>query len=63
MGVVLGSVEFYWNDRYLRNDFGGLIYEEIEVEYIDKDGNIKIEKKSFFKFNLDYDFELDYILW
>ncbi len=37
-----------------------MIYEETEVEYTDKDGNIKTEKKSLPKPNPDYDPELDY---
>ncbi|PAC78523.1 peptidase G2 autoproteolytic cleavage domain-containing protein [Bacillus velezensis] len=28
-GVVLGGAGFYWNDRFLRNEFGGMIYETI----------------------------------
>lgn len=59
-GVVLGSAEFYWNDKYVRNDFGGLVYEETEVEYTDKDGNRKTEMKSLPKPNPDYNPELDY---
>ncbi|MDR4958164.1 peptidase G2 autoproteolytic cleavage domain-containing protein, partial [Bacillus sonorensis] len=28
-GVIMGGAAFYWNDRYLRNEFGGIIYETI----------------------------------
>ncbi|MGW6365161.1 peptidase G2 autoproteolytic cleavage domain-containing protein [Bacillus subtilis] len=28
-GLVLGGSAFYWNDRYLHDEFGGLIYHEI----------------------------------
>ncbi|MCY8386563.1 peptidase G2 [Bacillus inaquosorum] len=28
-GLVLGGAAFYWNDRYLHDEFGGLIYHEI----------------------------------
>ncbi|MEC1437213.1 peptidase G2 autoproteolytic cleavage domain-containing protein [Bacillus sonorensis] len=28
-GTVLGSAEVYWKDRYLKNEFGGLIYEDV----------------------------------
>lgn len=28
-GLVLGGAAFYWNDRYLRDEFGELIYREI----------------------------------
>ncbi|MCR9038531.1 peptidase G2 autoproteolytic cleavage domain-containing protein [Bacillus sp. L381] len=28
-GVVLGGASFYWNDRYLRDEFGGLVYREV----------------------------------
>ncbi|MCG8395692.1 peptidase G2 [Bacillus atrophaeus] len=59
-GVVLGSAEFYWNNKYLRNDFGGLVYEETEVEYTDKDGNRKTEMKSLPKPNPNYNPELAY---
>ncbi|MEC1053583.1 peptidase G2 autoproteolytic cleavage domain-containing protein, partial [Bacillus paralicheniformis] len=44
-GVIMGGAAFYWNDRYLRNEFGGIIYEEIDVESEDKDGNVVIHKE------------------
>ncbi|WP_327834650.1 peptidase G2 autoproteolytic cleavage domain-containing protein [Bacillus swezeyi] len=28
-GTVLGSAEVYWKDRYLKNEFGDLIYEDV----------------------------------
>ncbi|WYF09912.1 peptidase G2 autoproteolytic cleavage domain-containing protein [Bacillus velezensis] len=28
-GVVLGGAAFYWNDRFLRDEFGGIIYREV----------------------------------
>ncbi|MHC8659117.1 peptidase G2 autoproteolytic cleavage domain-containing protein [Bacillus sp. Bwzl_19] len=31
-GLVLGGAAFYWNDRYLRDEFGGLIYHDIEED-------------------------------
>ena len=27
-GIVLGESSFNWSDKYLKNEFGGLIYEE-----------------------------------
>lgn len=31
-GLVLGGAAFYWNDRYLHDEFGGLIYHDIEED-------------------------------
>ncbi|WP_340033086.1 peptidase G2 autoproteolytic cleavage domain-containing protein [Bacillus sp. FSL K6-0138] len=52
-GVVMGGAAFYWNDRYLRNEFGGMIYETI----IDDSGRkLKIPKE-----NPNYNPDLEYI--
>ncbi|KKB75353.1 MULTISPECIES: peptidase G2 autoproteolytic cleavage domain-containing protein [Bacillus] len=52
-GVVMGGAAFYWNDRYLRNEFGGMIYETI----IDDSGRkLKIPKE-----NPNYIPDLEYI--
>ncbi|MDR4959578.1 peptidase G2 autoproteolytic cleavage domain-containing protein [Bacillus sonorensis] len=51
-GVIMGGAAFYWNDRYLRNDFGGLIYETVTV-----DG----EKYVVPKENPNYDPDLEYV--
>ena len=50
-GVILGASGFYWQDRYSKNEFGGLIYEAIKdykaftppvelKEILDGEGNI-----------------------
>uniref|UniRef100_UPI002FD8DE88 peptidase G2 autoproteolytic cleavage domain-containing protein n=1 Tax=Bacillus glycinifermentans TaxID=1664069 RepID=UPI002FD8DE88 len=51
-GVVMGGAAFYWNDRYLRNEFGGIIYETVT-----EDGHeYKIPKE-----NPAYDPESEYV--
>ncbi|MEK3800992.1 peptidase G2 autoproteolytic cleavage domain-containing protein [Bacillus sp. FSL K6-1234] len=51
-GVVLGGAGFYWNDRYLRNEFGGLIYETV-----DENGRQLKRPKE----NPDYNPEIEYV--
>jgi len=36
-GSVLGESSFYWQGKYLRNDFGGLIYEEVVLTEVNAD--------------------------
>ncbi|MDA1478271.1 peptidase G2 autoproteolytic cleavage domain-containing protein [Bacillus changyiensis] len=50
-GIIMGGAAFYWNDRYLRNEFGGLIYETI----IEDGREYKIPKE-----NPDYDPKIEY---
>ncbi|MEW5569583.1 peptidase G2 autoproteolytic cleavage domain-containing protein [Rossellomorea marisflavi] len=42
-GVLLGENSFVWQGRYLKNDFGGLIYEERVVKERDDDTGEEIE--------------------
>ncbi|MED3000667.1 peptidase G2 autoproteolytic cleavage domain-containing protein [Bacillus velezensis] len=51
-GVVLGGAGFYWNDRFLRNEFGGMIYETI----IENGRELTVPKE-----NPNYDPTLEYI--
>ncbi|KAA6447594.1 peptidase G2 autoproteolytic cleavage domain-containing protein [Bacillus swezeyi] len=51
-GVIMGGAAFYWNDRYLRNEFGGIIYETIN----DNGREIKVPKE-----NPNYNPDLEYI--
>lgn len=51
-GVVLGGAGFYWNDRFLRNEFGGMIYETI-----DDNGRELVVPVE----NPDYDPEREYV--
>ncbi len=50
-GIVLGGAAFYWNDRFLRDEFGGIIYREV----IDGDEVITIPVE-----NPNYDPEAEY---
>ncbi|MED4787483.1 peptidase G2 autoproteolytic cleavage domain-containing protein [Bacillus atrophaeus] len=50
-GVVLGGAAFYWNDRYERNEFGGLVYTTV----IDDGEEIKVPKE-----NPNYDPSMEY---
>lgn len=38
-GVILGDQMFHHKDKYLKNDFGGVITESVEKEWQDDDGN------------------------
>ena len=49
-GVVLGEASWAWSGRYLRNEFGGLIYED--VEHTEEDGAVITMKQP--KVNPDY---------
>ena len=41
-GVILDSQELDWADKYLKNEFGELIKEEVEyVEYLESNGNMR----------------------
>lgn len=37
-GIVLGESLFNWQGRYLKNEFGGLIYEDTDVTFVDSEG-------------------------
>ncbi|AJA42876.1 pre-neck appendage protein (endogenous virus) [Clostridium phage phiCT19406C] len=53
-GVLLNACGFHWQDRYLKNEFGGLVYEKKYDE----------ETKQYikvFKENLEHDMKEEYI--
>ncbi|UWD96781.1 peptidase G2 [Bacillus velezensis] len=52
--VALGESSFHWQGRYLRNEFGGLIYNEIHVPFTDENGQKRIEVRKLPKENPDY---------
>lgn len=60
-GVVLGEAAFNWQGRYLKNEFGGLIYEDIDVTVTNEDGTQRIETKTVAKENPYYEPSEDYI--
>lgn len=60
-GIVLGEMSFHWQERYLRNEFGGLIYEEREVEFKDESGEIKRELMTLPVENPEYNEDKQYI--
>lgn len=51
-GLVLGGAAFYWNDQYVRNEFGGTVYETVF-----RGG----EEIRIPKLNPDYDPSLEYV--
>ncbi|WEV83793.1 peptidase G2 [Bacillus velezensis] len=51
-GLVLGGAAFYWNDQYVRNEFGGTVYETV----FHGGEEIRIPK-----LNPDYDPSLEYV--
>lgn len=51
-GVVLGGAAFDWTDRYLRDEFGGLVYQTIKRD--GKDIPVPVE-------NPDYNPEIEYV--
>lgn len=65
-GTVLGSAAFAWQDRYLKNEFGGYIYEKkVLKEYdLDEEGNQLDTYKEVLvdmpKENPEYDASRDY---
>ncbi|MCG2355707.1 peptidase G2 [Staphylococcus epidermidis] len=60
-GIVLGDQTFHHKDRYLRNEFGGIIEEEQEVEYQDDLGNTYKTKRVMPIENPDYNPNEDYV--
>ncbi|WP_374115533.1 peptidase G2 autoproteolytic cleavage domain-containing protein [Bacillus atrophaeus] len=57
--VLLGESTFHWQGRYLRNEFGGLVYEEVNKPYTDENGNKRIEVRKHPKENPHYDPQLE----
>jgi len=44
-GVILGASEWEWQDKFLKNEFGGLItkYQDVPIEYEDEHGEMQVE--------------------
>ncbi|MBT2615336.1 MULTISPECIES: peptidase G2 autoproteolytic cleavage domain-containing protein [unclassified Bacillus (in: firmicutes)] len=54
-GVVLGEMTFHWKNRYILNEFGGLIYEETTVKIInDETGEVTEEVRMMPKENPEW---------
>ena len=61
-GTVLGESTFYWQGKYLRNEFGGLIYEDVTISEInDGTGLETLRTISLPKENPNYRESEDYI--
>jgi len=61
-GSVLGESSFYWQGKYLRNDFGGLIYEEVTITEVNADTGLKTERVALLpKENPNYKESDDYL--
>lgn len=59
-GVILGDQTFHYKGRYLRNKFGGLIYEDKYNEWFDEKGNKQSEVRRMPIENPEYDPSEDY---
>ncbi|WP_350300589.1 peptidase G2 autoproteolytic cleavage domain-containing protein [Peribacillus frigoritolerans] len=54
-GVVLGEMTFHWKNRYILNEFGGLIYEERTIDIINDDtGEVTQEVRMMPKENPEW---------
>ena len=61
-GSVLGESSFYWQGKYLRNDFGGLIYEEVVITEVNADTGLKTDRVALLpKENPNYKDTDDYL--
>lgn len=61
-GSVLGESSFYWQGKYLRNDFGGLIYEEVVITEVNADTGLKTDRVAIIpKENPNYKETDDYL--
>ncbi|MCY8466854.1 peptidase G2 autoproteolytic cleavage domain-containing protein [Bacillus atrophaeus] len=60
-GVVLGESLFNWQGKYLRNEFGGLIYEDVDVTFIDSEGAQVIETRRLPKENPEFNPNEEYV--
>ncbi|MEM5009228.1 peptidase G2 autoproteolytic cleavage domain-containing protein [Niallia taxi] len=61
-GSVLGESSFYWQGKYLRNDFGGLIYEEVVITEVNADTGLQTKRKAVLpKENPNYKDTDDYL--
>lgn len=62
---VIGNSDECWLGKYVYDEFGAIIYEEVEeeVEYIDETGETKTktEKITTYKLNPEYDATREYI--
>ena len=51
----LGGAPFHWQGRYLKNEFGGLIYEWQDATETDEDGNETTERQLLPRHNPEYE--------
>ncbi|MED4848181.1 peptidase G2 autoproteolytic cleavage domain-containing protein [Bacillus atrophaeus] len=60
-GVVLGESLFNWQGKYLRNEFGGLIYEDVDVIFINSEGVQVTETRRLPKENPEFNSDEEYV--
>ncbi|MDM5298063.1 peptidase G2 autoproteolytic cleavage domain-containing protein [Bacillus pumilus] len=60
-GIVLGESTFNWQGRYIKNEFGGLIYEDVDVTFINQEGIEVTELRRVPKENPYFNPEEEYI--
>lgn len=60
-GIVLGESTFNWQGRFIKNEFGGLIYEDVEVTFINQEGTEITELRRVPKENPYFNPEEEYI--
>ncbi|KYD05271.1 peptidase G2 autoproteolytic cleavage domain-containing protein [Bacillus atrophaeus] len=60
-GVVLGESLFNWQGKYLRNEFGGLIYEDVDVTFINSEGAQVTETRRLPKENPEFNSDEEYV--
>ncbi|MGV0166400.1 peptidase G2 autoproteolytic cleavage domain-containing protein [Bacillus velezensis] len=60
-GIVLGESLFNWQGRYLKNEFGGLIYEDTDVIFVDSEGIQRTEIRRLPKENPNFNANEEYV--
>ncbi|MCY8856527.1 peptidase G2 autoproteolytic cleavage domain-containing protein [Bacillus atrophaeus] len=60
-GVVLGESLFNWQGKYLRNEFGGFIYEDVDVTFINSEGVQVTETRRLPKENPEFNPNEEYV--
>ncbi|ATC49456.1 hypothetical protein CLI97_00119 [Bacillus velezensis] len=60
-GIVLGESLFNWQGRYLKNEFGGLIYEDRDVTFVDSEGMQRTEIRRLPKENPNFNANEEYV--
>ncbi|WP_333980624.1 peptidase G2 autoproteolytic cleavage domain-containing protein [Bacillus pumilus] len=60
-GIVLGESTFNWQGRYVKNEFGGLIYEDVDVTFINQEGIEVTETRRVPKENPYFNPEEEYV--